>query len=511
MTVRLRHIIPTMLGVLCVLAGPALSIRNHEPDRRPHDETDQLFDRQSSRSTGDERPHEDSTITVLRLMIDSLTALDERYTASSDFENAYRYRRQRSTLRDSLLIYVNAQQVRTLKEQYDLDWQQKQIALRTQDRRIDSLELVRREAALAQAELARIAQRQRIVLLEQERDIRHLELARQSSRLALTASTLAIHKEESAQKQREAAVQSAKLDKTMTARNAASAAALLLTLTAGLVIRNLRQKQRTAALVAETAEHRAAVTEAETFRMRTEHDRRETDLRRAFSGRLLEAQEQERRRITSTLLDGVCRQLNDIGIRAHAVEGSGPESHGLLRIIHHGATDALENVRRISRELRPSQIERVGISASLRSMLEQVEETNSLQWRVDVDDIDGLIPREKDISLYRVVEEGVRNVLLHAEAREAVVLVKRHEASIIVTIRDDGRGFDTAPFHAGTERSGIGLRGISERVRILGGEFTIDSAPGRGTVLRASIPTGASETTAGDNIATAADERSHEH
>jgi signal transduction histidine kinase len=106
----------------------------------------------------------------------------------------------------------------------------------------------------------------------------------------------------------------------------------------------------------------------------------------------------------------------------------------------------------------------------------------------EIEDIDGLIAAEQEIDLYRVVQEGVNNIMKHAEAKKAEVRIRRMNGSIIVTLQDDGRGFDIRALREKSESLGLGLQGIAERVRILGGSLDLESVPGSGTMVRAAIP-----------------------
>ena len=109
--------------------------------------------------------------------------------------------------------------------------------------------------------------------------------------------------------------------------------------------------------------------------------------------------------------------------------------------------------------------------------------------RVPADDIGGLLDKEAEIHVYRIVQEAVNNILKHSAATEAAVVIKRLAATVSLSIRDNGRGFDAGTLYDSNAADvGHGLSGIKERIRILGGTFAIDSRPGQGTSLNIEIP-----------------------
>jgi signal transduction histidine kinase len=123
-------------------------------------------------------------------------------------------------------------------------------------------------------------------------------------------------------------------------------------------------------------------------------------------------------------------------------------------------------------------------------MLRQIANASDIGFAVEVDPIDGLLPKEEEISLYRIVQEAINNILKHSGASEASVRIKLVGDEIQVTIADDGRGFTLEPAgQAELQKRGFGLTGSAERVRMLGGTQTIQTAPGQGTIIHITIQT----------------------
>lgn len=225
--------------------------------------------------------------------------------------------------------------------------------------------------------------------------------------------------------------------------------------------------------------------------------RRERSLRRwrvaqqEFSRQLIESQEHERKRIAGELHDGLGQELlvvKNRALLALKTEGLQAPAREQLRHIDEVVTHSLENVRGLAHNLTPYQLDHLGLSGALRTMIEEAAEAVEIAFMVTVEDVDGLLPVESQINLYRIVQEAVNNVVRHSGARTAAVQVRRVGPSIAVRIQDDGRGFALGRDATGRLTQGFGLSGIAERVRILGGQVEIETAPGRGTRIAFSTP-----------------------
>ncbi|CAN0125681.1 unnamed protein product [Chrysoparadoxa australica] len=145
---------------------------------------------------------------------------------------------------------------------------------------------------------------------------------------------------------------------------------------------------------------------------------------------------------------------------------------------------SISDVRTISHGLRPVHLEKFGLTDAIINLCREVKDSDSIEWSYHIDKIDGLIDKNKEIHFYRVVQEGVNNIMKHSSAREASVLIKRTDYNIFTTIWDDGKGFDLKSL-TGTE--GLGFIGMKERVETLGGTIDIKSAPVNGTTIKINI------------------------
>jgi signal transduction histidine kinase len=216
---------------------------------------------------------------------------------------------------------------------------------------------------------------------------------------------------------------------------------------------------------------------------------RQQAARLEFSRQILESQEGERRRIAVNLHDSLGQNLLVIMNQARRAMQPAPDDSALqqrLDEISTAASQAIEEVRQITHDLRPYQLDRLGLTQALRALLNRVAESSSTLFASHVDDIDGLFDKESEIHIYRIVQEALNNVIKHSGATESTVVVKRDGPSVSISIRDNGCGFDAGSWRSGNSQlrqTGMGLNGITERASILEGKLTIESLPGQGTTL----------------------------
>lgn len=209
--------------------------------------------------------------------------------------------------------------------------------------------------------------------------------------------------------------------------------------------------------------------------------------REAFARRLIESQEGERKRIAGELHDGLGQNLLIVknwallGLNSLAEDNPAREH---LNEISETTSLALDEVREIAGNLRPYQLERLGLTSTIEQMVRQVKNSSDIEFITEIENIDGLLSKEFEINLYRVVQECVNNVLKHSAATKAWLLIKRTAGGAEITCRDNGQGFDP---EASSRKGGMGLTGMAERVRMLGGRYTMDSAVGKGATIRVTM------------------------
>ncbi len=201
---------------------------------------------------------------------------------------------------------------------------------------------------------------------------------------------------------------------------------------------------------------------------------------------LIESQEQERKRIAQEMHDSLGQEL--LVIKNRAVMGlktASAESREKKQLeqISDGATNVLKLVRTISHNLRPPELDRLGLTETIRSILLTIHDATGKTLHAEIDAIDGLIEKENEINLIRILQEAVSNIERHSGATEITVHIKVEQSNIHLFIKDNGKGFAVDAV-----KHGIGLAGISERVRILHGTLAITSAPVEGTTLSITMP-----------------------
>jgi len=218
------------------------------------------------------------------------------------------------------------------------------------------------------------------------------------------------------------------------------------------------------------------------------------DLHR-LSARVINVQEEERRRIARELHDEVGQALSAVNLELTAAQqylqrtgaGSGTDSD-LLREARALADGALRNVRDLSQLLHPSVLEDLGLSAALRSFLNGFgRRTGTTVAFLENGAPERLTP-EAERAIYRIVQEAMTNVARHASAKRVEIRMAEADGFVSVVVEDDGVGFDARDVERPGRQGGLGLLGIRERVTQLGGTVRIDSVIGRGTRVEVTIP-----------------------
>jgi signal transduction histidine kinase len=223
-----------------------------------------------------------------------------------------------------------------------------------------------------------------------------------------------------------------------------------------------------------------------------ERSDRQQDQLRHLARRLLATQEEERRKISRELHDVIAQTLAGIHHRLEALQGEA--ARGAAELDRHldGTQElvrqAMATVQSFARELRPAVLDELGLAPALASLLEIFSRRSGIRGRLAIDpDLPPLDALPRTV-LYRVAQEALANVTKHAQASSVVLAVEEAMDEIVMTVSDDGGGFD--PGEAETRSGGrhLGLLGMRERLEMIGGVFRIDSTPGRGTVIHARIP-----------------------
>jgi PAS domain S-box-containing protein len=229
-----------------------------------------------------------------------------------------------------------------------------------------------------------------------------------------------------------------------------------------------------------------------TQRQRAEAERgqavqREQEARIEYTLQLIAAQEAERKRIAAELHDSVGQNILLIrNLSQQVLQMPLPDAaREQLATIDHLAGLCIADVRQISRDLRPYQLDHLGLKRALEAMLEHAGQASSVEFTARLEPVDDVFSSEAAMNVYRIVQESLNNILKHARAGHANVFLERDIHEVCLRVEDDGAGFAAGKSPG---KNGLGLKNITERVRMLGGKLDIQSAPGQGTRIEVRIP-----------------------
>jgi len=202
--------------------------------------------------------------------------------------------------------------------------------------------------------------------------------------------------------------------------------------------------------------------------------------------RAVQAQEVERRRLARELHDETGQALTSILLGLGAVERAETtdEAHAAAAELRTLVVETLQDVRRLAVELRPSALDDFGLEPALRRLGQSVREAGGLDVQVETMLGGERLAPDVETAVYRIVQEALTNVIKHANAARASIVVTRKPDGVLVMIEDDGRGFDPAASRDG----GLGLLGMRERVELLDGTLQVEAEPGQGTTLIVTLP-----------------------
>jgi PAS domain S-box-containing protein len=226
----------------------------------------------------------------------------------------------------------------------------------------------------------------------------------------------------------------------------------------------------------------------------TERRRAEEALRQV-SARLLRSQDQERRRIARELHDGTAQMLAALGMNLEALRKGSGQVTGAGRARLAGSRRLLEQcvqeIRTLAYLLHPPLLDEAGLITAIRSYARGFSERSGIRVDVRLPRAAGRLPDEIELTLFRVVQESLSNIHRHSGSPVARIGMGRHNGRVRLVVRDQGRGMGAARTRIGVAGPapgiGVGIAGMRERVRHLGGDLIIDLSP-RGTTVKVSLP-----------------------
>jgi len=221
--------------------------------------------------------------------------------------------------------------------------------------------------------------------------------------------------------------------------------------------------------------------------LRERNGRRDAERQaQSLGGRLITAQEDERRRLARELHDDITQRLAVLAIEAATIEGQPDVARNTTaQSIREGLVKLSEDVHALSYRLHPTVIEDLGLVQALKTECDRIAHNEPIHVDLDSKAVPGKLSHQTALCLFRVAQEALHNVARHAGASAVRVSLQREDGALLLAVHDNGRGFDTS---RNKFRASLGIASMRERVRLLSGELEITSAPGYGTTVVARVP-----------------------
>jgi PAS domain S-box-containing protein len=231
----------------------------------------------------------------------------------------------------------------------------------------------------------------------------------------------------------------------------------------------------------------------------TELKQRDSEIH-ALAGRLIQAQEEERHRISRELHDDIAQRVslltNDMEMLAQQLSATGQHRESSqVRELGKQTDELASEIHRISHDLHSSKLQHLGLRTALRDLCRRFSEMHQIKCELHTESLDRELPSDISLCLFRVTQEGLNNAIKHSHTKEVIVDVIQIREKVLLTIRDLGVGFDTS-----APSFGIGLTSMRERLRFAGGTLIVKSTPNEGTeiIAEVSVPPKASSGASAD-------------
>lgn len=207
--------------------------------------------------------------------------------------------------------------------------------------------------------------------------------------------------------------------------------------------------------------------------------RKERNEKQAFAEALINAQEEEKKRIARDLHDSVGQSLVLLKKEIDKIQNTSLTNRKLI-------AETLQEVRSISRDLHPFQLEKFGLTIAIKEILKKTEQSTTIFISHDIQNIDNLLSPKAEINLYRTIQESISNIIKHANATGVKLSIRKAEKNIYVKVQDNGQGFNFA--EAKDRRQSLGLKTMFERINSIGGQLDFEAGQPQGTVIRIKVP-----------------------
>ena len=205
---------------------------------------------------------------------------------------------------------------------------------------------------------------------------------------------------------------------------------------------------------------------------------------------MMAAMEQERKRLSHELHDEILQCLVSLKVRVRLMRDETDDGRRAREgeQVSREILDTFNAVKRMVRGLRPPELERRGLTRALRDHFHLLQDSGDFEVDAQIDDVDDELDEMMALALYRVVQEAVANAARHSGECSATVRVSFGDGCVVAEIRDRGRGFELRDPGSAGPYDQVGITGMRERAAMVGGDVMIETAPGRGTLVRLTIP-----------------------
>lgn len=227
------------------------------------------------------------------------------------------------------------------------------------------------------------------------------------------------------------------------------------------------------------------------YRQRLEKLEKEGRAQEEFSRKLIEVQENEKKRIADDLHDTIAHEIlmsKQKAMMALKHKDDKGRMEKTLEEISELTSATITEVRNIAYGLHPHQLDRLGFTKTIKSIINEVSRSTSIKCVFETDNVDELLPKESEINLFRVIQETMTNIIKHSQATEVILKVSKLEDHILILLIDNGKGMNLKGKEFINAKSGFGISTIAERLKIMDGEVSVDSEVNKGTTLRFKIP-----------------------
>ena len=208
-----------------------------------------------------------------------------------------------------------------------------------------------------------------------------------------------------------------------------------------------------------------------------------------LAGKLITVQEEERRLLAREMHDDLTQRLALLAIEAGKLESTSPQDDSKRRAelqqMKKKIIKLSKDIHDISRQIHPAILDDLGLVDALKSECNAFSQREEIDVAYNTNNVPSFIPKNIAICIYRITQESLRNIAKYAKTNEASVSLIGSDSKLILTVRDNGIGFNTNQIHS---QKGIGLSSMKERARLIQGEFSVQSKPGKGTIIELKVP-----------------------